>query len=151
MLKGSYILILEVPGQREMMVGKLGHICFAPGFYAYVGSALNGLEARLYRHLRKEKKLHWHIDYLLHDSASIAAIIVSPGLVKKECLLAQALGRRLLSIRGFGCSDCRCSSHLYFSGEKSSLIAHAAGAFRQAGISFQFWSEPDSGRAGRHL
>ena len=70
---GSYILILELKTVDTIAVGHLGAITFAPGIYAYVGSAMAGLEQRISRHLRKEKKLHWHIDYLL-QVASVAGI-----------------------------------------------------------------------------
>ena len=64
---GSYILLLDLDNNLEIPVGKLGNISFQKGHYVYVGSALNGLDARIKRHLRKHKKIHWHIDYLLKE------------------------------------------------------------------------------------
>jgi Uri superfamily endonuclease len=50
-------------------VGALGTLVFSPGRYIYVGSALNGIEPRVSRHLRTNGghlgSIHWHIDYLL--------------------------------------------------------------------------------------
>jgi len=68
------------------------------------------MKKRLERHLRKEKKLHWHIDYLLRES-EIEEIFLSE---REECEVAKAF---LLfdSIPGFGCSDCSCRSHLFYS------------------------------------
>jgi Uri superfamily endonuclease len=138
-MKGSYVLLLELSEKQEIVIGKLGSVVFAPGFYAYVGSAMNGLEPRLSRHLRRDKRLHWHIDYLL-EKASITTVILSEGAKRTECALAQALAQGLDPVPGFGCSDCRCSSHLYFSPERSRLIAEAVEAFYEAGLPFQVWS-----------
>jgi Uri superfamily endonuclease len=64
-MKGNYLLIMTLPKDTSVMVGKQGMLHFTKGCYAYVGSALNGLEQRIQRHLRTDKKTHWHIDYLL--------------------------------------------------------------------------------------
>ncbi len=111
--KGCYILLIELNEDAIVTVGKLGSIAFTKGSYAYVGSAMNGLEPRIRYHLRKNKSPHWHIDYLL-EKASIRVIILCQTEERLECTIAQALARKLPSIQGFGSSDCRCGSHLYF-------------------------------------
>jgi Uri superfamily endonuclease len=58
--------VLQVSEQCEITVGKLGTFPFAAGYYVYFGRMLNSLEGRFQRHLRPDKKLHWHIDYLSH-------------------------------------------------------------------------------------
>ena len=63
---GTYVLLIELATAATIQVGRLGMLAFAKGYYAYVGSALGGLEQRIDRHLRTEKKLFWHIDYLLN-------------------------------------------------------------------------------------
>jgi Uri superfamily endonuclease len=62
MLKGIYTLVIGLTASTTISVGKLGNISFPYGYYAYVGSVLNGLEARIARHLKEEKLFHWHID-----------------------------------------------------------------------------------------
>jgi Uri superfamily endonuclease len=119
-MKGSYILLMELSEGQKIWVGKLGSIFFSRGFYAYVGSAMNGLEARLARHLRREKKFHWHIDYLLKE-AEIRDIILYPSEVKAECFLSRAMAGKFRHISGFGSSDCHCASHLYFGDDLSRL------------------------------
>jgi len=99
-MKGSYVLLIELPESRVIQVGRLGLRTFPRGFYAYVGSALNRLGPRIARHLRVQKKCHWHIDYLLRE-ASIRQVVICET--------------------GFGSSDCRCSSHLYFAPEPQEL------------------------------
>lgn len=120
-MKGSYILILELPKAKTISVGKLGSIKFKKGSYAYIGSALNGLEARISRHLRKNKKVFWHIDYLL-EYASVKDIYYSPSQKKEECKFAQLLTAEFDGVKYFGSSDCRCNSHLFFSEKYSNLI-----------------------------
>ena len=66
---GAYILLTHLAQGEEIEVGRLGTFLFCRGEYAYVGSAMGGLDARVARHLRAEKKLHWHIDYLLERAS----------------------------------------------------------------------------------
>jgi Uri superfamily endonuclease len=97
-------------------VGKLGTFLFPAGRYIYTGSALSGLECRLARHRRHEKKRHWHIDYLL-EHACIEEITLLQTRERLECALnAEALARpgaRVIAAR-FGSSDCRCPAHLVY-------------------------------------
>ena len=110
--KGPYILIVDLTIEKTITIGRLGAITFGAGRYAYVGSAMAGLEQRISRHLRKEKKLHWHIDYLL-QAASIHSVLTFESRRTAECKLAQAFAKRFGCIHGFGCSDCKCKSHLF--------------------------------------
>ncbi|RLC94559.1 MAG: GIY-YIG nuclease family protein [Chloroflexi bacterium] len=119
-MKGSYVLLIELPESRVIQVGRLGLRTFPRGFYAYVGSALNRLGPRIARHLRVQKKCHWHIDYLLKE-ASIKQVVICETSDRVECRLAQTLAKELPSVVGFGSSDCRCSSHLYFAPEPQEL------------------------------
>ncbi len=136
-LKGSYILLLELPERRRIAIGHLGVLDFPRGSYAYVGSALRGLEARVRRHLRKTKKLHWHIDYLLRQ-ANISEVILLPGRQRLECSLAQALAQRFPSIPHFGSSDCRCQSHLFFGKEKKRLKTELTELIAREGLSARY-------------
>ena len=113
---GAYVLLLEIHKTTTIKVGRrLGPIKFQPGFYAYIGSALNGLAARLNRHLRRHKKLHWHVDYLL-EKAQLSELIWAQTSERLECRIANILEQQgLSSIPRFGSSDCRCLSHLFHS------------------------------------
>ena len=122
---GCYSLIITLRSRKKIRVGRLGVGIFPAGTYVYTGSAMNGLGARLRRHLRRNKKLHWHIDYLLASvQARIRKIIVYPPLPGQECRQNQkiaALPGAAIVIEGFGATDCRrgCTSHLvYFSRAK---------------------------------
>ena len=131
-MKGTYVLIIKLARSKDILVGKLGYIHFSKAFYAYVGSGMNGLEARLQHHLRKKKKPHWHIDYLLEE-AEIKDVVLCQVSERIECSLAQALANEFQSVPGFGSSDCKCKSHLYFSNSKGALKASVVKAMNKQG------------------
>lgn len=112
-MKGAYLLIVELPSDITLRVGKKEVVPFKKGSYGYVGSALNGLEQRIRRHLSSRKKLHWHIDYLLTD-ATITRVFIKESSKREECDLANAFEQAFDAIPGFGCSDCACRTHLFF-------------------------------------
>ena len=118
-MKGSYVLLIELEKDSTITIGKLGKIFFKKGFYAYVGSALNGLEQRIQRHKSSDKKMHWHIDYLL-KYAEIKDAFYRESNKKEECQIANKFGK-LETISGFGCSDCNCKSHLFYGSENDIL------------------------------
>ena len=108
--------------KQSINVGRLGLTVFDEGFYAYVGSAMNGIEGRVSRHLRETKKPHWHIDYLSNKATAVRVIICESDL-KMECGVAAALLRRLVCVSRFGCTDCGCRSHLFFHRDDDILSA----------------------------
>jgi Uri superfamily endonuclease len=114
LLKGIYILIIQISKTIRPKIGALGELTFPAGLYAYVGSAQNNLELRVKRHLGKEKRLFWHIDYLLNnEAAKIIDIYCRQGGKTEECHIASLLEKNGEPITCFGCSDCRCNSHLF--------------------------------------
>jgi sugar fermentation stimulation protein A len=127
--RGSYILIVEIPRRVRMDVGALGPLEFPQGFYAYCGSAMGGLGARINRHLRRKKKTQWHIDYLLKKGRTNRVLYALTN-ERLECQLADGLGYAFNNYPGFGSSDCHCPSHLFFSEELPALQEKAAAVFR---------------------
>ena len=109
---GTYILILNLKKTCKIKVGSLGTISFNPGIYAYVGSGIKSLDKRIERHLKKKKKLYWHIDYFL-KKATIKAIITIESEKKMECEIAHHLSKHFEVIEKFGSSDCHCKGHLF--------------------------------------
>ena len=134
-MKGTYIIIAELDEAQDIKVGRRHRFFFKKGFYGYIGSALGSLESRLERHL-KQGKPHWHIDYLLNH-ASIRMIVCAETSQKRECLVAQDLSRQIPSIKGFGSTDCKCSSHLFFCDDLESLRKRAESAFNK--LSLEPW------------
>ena len=113
-MKGIYVLIVKINKTISVNIGALGLLKFPEGLYAYVGSAQNNFEQRVKRHQSKEKRLFWHIDYLLNDeAANVIGVYYTQGEKAKECKIAGILRENAESIAGFGCSDCRCKSHLF--------------------------------------
>lgn len=112
--RGSYLLLLELGEAATIEVRGLGPVCFAPGFYVYVGSAMAGLGPRIARHRRRaRKRFHWHVDFL-RDRAALVDAIPIRAAERLECELAAA-ARALAgwAVPGFGASDCGCGGHLF--------------------------------------
>lgn len=116
MHKGIYCLVLKNTS-CALEVGSLGVISFRQGFHVYVGSALGpGGLARVTRHIRCARDgcehPHWHIDYLLDSEHFVLARVhCFPTNKRMECCLASILPGD--AVRGFGCGDCHCTSHLF--------------------------------------
>ncbi len=112
---GAYLLAIDLGRHLVLAISTLPGAVLAPRRYVYAGSAYGpgGLRARLARHFRPGKAIHWHVDRLVAAGRVVAAL-AEPGGV--ECaLLARVLGRAGcdLPVPGFGSSDCRrCAAHL---------------------------------------
>ena len=116
--KGTYCLCINVKKDQVIRVGALGELEFTSGNYIYVGSALNSLYPRLDRHLKHSRGehnvTHWHIDYLLKNpEVSIQVIYMYDNGAKLECIIAAKVAEHGEPKPKFGCSDCKCNSHLF--------------------------------------
>jgi len=114
-VSGLYQLVIRLKESQLIAVGRRGRFLFPAGYYVYTGSGRGGLESRIARHLRKRKKLRWHIDYLLQSCQIIE--VKRYGDDQEECELSRSVerlpGGRVV-VRGFGSSDCRCRTHLFY-------------------------------------
>ncbi len=115
---GSYALILEALAPTEISVGRLGPFTLPAGRYVYLGSAhgSGGLAARLARHARRDKRLHWHVDHLT-AALPLVHVYARTGSERLECAWTQRLLATTAArapIHGFGNGDCRsgCPAHL---------------------------------------
>ena len=115
-MRGVYCLIGKLASDVEIKVGSLGKIGFKEGYYAYVGSAMINLEKRVERHFKKEKRVKWHIDYLVMDPhfSPMTAIYRETESKKEEHELAGLIDGE--PVPYFGSSDCSCFSHLFYMG-----------------------------------
>jgi len=113
---GVYILVIDLPGKEKIKPGKLEETEFPEGLYLYVGRARKGLRARISRHLGRRKKSFWHVDYLLQTSR-VREIWYGKD-ADQECPVARQIQAQLPSSsvpsEGFGSSDCRCRTHLFY-------------------------------------
>jgi len=135
------VLMISVPSEKSIDVGRLGVRRFEDGHYAYTGSALGkgafSLEGRIHRHLRREKRMRWHIDFLLaNEDVAVVSVLIIPTEEKIECevnkYLCSVMNARV-AIPNFGSSDCRqgCGSHLlYFRGYEK-ISERIIGLFRE--------------------
>ncbi len=111
---GAYALLIVLPGPVEMSLRGRPTVVRA-GRYIYCGSANGpgGIRARVARHLRRDKNLHWHVDHLT-ITGTVEAVVAAPGA--SECDLmarAAALPHAEIAEPGFGSSDCpSCPAHL---------------------------------------
>lgn len=134
-MKGCYCLVIKVDADKKLKIGKRLKIDFKPGYYVYIGSAMNNLESRVKRHISKTKKLHWHVDYFLKHGKIIEVIY---NLDKKvECELALKLSEKNEYIQDFGCSDCNCESHLFYFKNRKEAIENVVDAYNSIACPFK--------------
>lgn len=113
-MKGVYLLLVQLTSDIDLKVGALGTRHLAEGYYVYVGSAQTNIEQRVSRHLKKEKRKFWHIDYLLDlTAAKIIKVLFKEADKTQECAVANKISELNETVVGFGCSDCNCKSHLF--------------------------------------
>ena len=111
---GAYILQVDIAESVLVTIAGRSPTELTAGRYLYCGSAKGpgGLRARLARHMRHGKSVHWHIDQLTERGIIIGSWIVPNG---RQCELVAMLGSLPMPIPGFGSSDCRrCRSHLLY-------------------------------------
>ncbi|NMB84767.1 MAG: GIY-YIG nuclease family protein [Methanothrix sp.] len=134
---GIYTLVLYMSRAQEMQIGSLGVLGFEPGYYSYTGSARGpgGLK-RVDRHIQvllgQKKTRRWHIDYLLPHTSLLQAFVTRTTL-NLECQIAARIGERLEPIRGFGCTDCCCISHLHYSDDLPGMLEAVGQAHHEHG------------------
>lgn len=134
----TYCLIIQLSQDSTIKVGKLGEMDFKKGYYVYVGSALNSIDSRVRRHLSKEKKLFWHIDYLLNSpNSDVKEVILERSPEKWECDVAMEISKKGTSTDKFGCSDCKCSSHLFYFEKKKAAENACLYSFKKLKLVFE--------------
>ncbi len=118
-MRGIYTLILELDRSLRIEVGSLGEILFREGYYAYTGSARGpGGFKRIKRHISvisgENSTRRWHIDYIL-PYLDLRDVITTTTERDLECAVAGMIGAKCIPVPNFGCTDCRCLSHLHYS------------------------------------
>jgi Uri superfamily endonuclease len=141
-MKGIYCLIIDFKEKSSIIIGKKGEMEFNKGCYVYVGSALNSLEARIRRHLSHEKKLHWHVDYLLQsEKGCIVDVCFAITTENLECALSKNITEFAEGVKDFGSSDCKCPSHLFFFEDINDARRSCQLAFHDMGLEVKNLSE----------
>ena len=112
---GAYALVIRLETVFDRRIGALGDIALTPGSYVYLGSAKGpgGMAGRVRRHLKPEKRMHWHIDYPT-AVGTVTDIALWPD--GDECALVDLVSAGpgiTVPVPGFGSTDCRhCPAHL---------------------------------------
>jgi Uri superfamily endonuclease len=119
-MKGTYTIIVRCKDPSYSTFGKLGRARLRRGYYLYTGSALGrgaaSLERRIERHMRVQKKLRWHVDYLTSRpdcNVTGAVYVISDG--RLECKVNSSLSKELNVspvLLKIGATDCKCDGHL---------------------------------------
>ena len=113
--QGVYALIIELHQKFRFSLRARGTQELRKGRYFYGGSARGpgGLRARIGRHLRANKRIHWHVDVLTNTGRIVCVWSSTDG---EECELIRrvlSLAGSTVPIRGLGSSDCNtCPAHL---------------------------------------
>jgi len=149
---GCYVLILRVSRGKYFSIGRLGRVFIDRGLYFYVGSGFGsgGVWARVKRHLRRSKRVFWHIDYLTIDrdvSIDVVAIIPVDRGFDCESYIAGLLSSLYpVAVRGFGCSDKKGSvSHLFrcVAGSIRQCVDGLESVLRKAGLTVEIYYTTD--------
>jgi Uri superfamily endonuclease len=146
---GTYALILECAVRAELRIGRRLRMETEPGYYVYVGSAFGpgGVRARVFRHFKKEKAKRWHIDFL-RESVTFREVWYSHAPEHLEHVWARIFHDMagVLPVERFGCTDCKCRSHLFRTPEHPDLDVfsrRAGGKIEVCGATGEGFTEPE--------
>lgn len=122
-MPNTYLLLIKNSKDTKIEVGSIGELKFDEGWFCYVGSSRTSSFSRLTRHSKvstgQNSTNHWHIDYLNgHRRTNIKKAYISTK--KQECEVAKEMDK-FVGINNFGCSDCKCDSHLFYSDDEEEL------------------------------
>ena len=112
-----YAIHLKISEKKLVQIGSLGTFEFPIGTYIYVGSAKKNIKARITRHIKKEKPLRWHFDYIRPHGEIVKVETFDDSL--DECNRCKQIKEKYQAhelIKGFGSSDCNCKAHLLYKG-----------------------------------
>ena len=146
---GVYVLLVCVPSALAVRVGSLGVLELPEGHYAYVGSAMGGIRRRCRRYLLPPGRMRWHVDFLL-SRACLQEVHWLLTHRRLECAVAESLSRLLEPVaRGFGTSDCRCPTHLFYGRALGHVRSAVVAALRATAWSpFDPACDPGIGQGG---
>ncbi|WP_440998227.1 GIY-YIG nuclease family protein [Arhodomonas sp. SL1] len=135
---GTYLLILRAQCEEPVRIGRWGVLSLRPGYYLYCGSAFGpgGVRARVARHARQGKAAHWHVDHLRARTVFFAAWYShAPERLEHRWANTLAAMHGPEAVDGFGCSDCHCRAHLFFSAAAPSREVFE----RATGVTVHVW------------
>ena len=120
---GLYFLLVRLKRPIDLTIRKKEYRLPA-GYYIYTGSAQRNLCQRLRRHCSRDKKMHWHIDYLL-EYATVSAIRIMTEAPRDDEQRYAGYWAELadgIPIPKFGASDSPAGSHLAWFKTRQTII-----------------------------
>jgi len=114
-VSGAYILQIPVLRTITAEIKSLENPEILAGTYLYCGSANGpgGIRARVIRHLKRDKKAHWHVDRLTIPCGVEAFSVFEAGSECDLVIRLQKLDFVSVPYVKFGSSDCpTCPAHL---------------------------------------
>ena len=120
-LTGRYILVFKIERPLVLQISTLNYgksFSLDPEYYGYIGSAMGpgGIFSRVSRHIKRDKKIKWHIDYITsHEEVMFLFVYWVNSKNLSECDIVRVLHKHGLGkaiVRGFGATDSPCYSHL---------------------------------------
>jgi len=133
-VKGVYALVIDISREVRIEIGSLGKHLLRKGCYVYVGSAKGpgGLRGRISRHLRKNRRKRWHVDYVLEIGEVKLIAYVASDI--SECSVVKKLLKIGLTapIKGLGSSDCKqgCPAHMLYTNDPSAVMRYLRAMFK---------------------
>ncbi len=115
---GYYALLIKIQKKTIIDHPKFNKKTLDPGYYIYVGSARGpgGIAARIKRHVKKNKKKKWHIDYLT-SKQDVKTILIGYKCTTKpegEEKMSHTLEKIASpALEKFGSTDKKDETHLY--------------------------------------
>lgn len=134
---GTYIIVMRATQGAAVQIGSWRCIELRRGWYIYVGSAFGpgGIGARVRRHFREDKVKRWHIDYITTlAKPQCAWFCIEAQRLEHSWATVCQQSDAFTAIKGFGCSDCTCGSHLFGVDEEPSLGQFIAKSGSEIGI-----------------
>lgn len=120
---GTYIIVFKVNDYINLIINKKEFI-INKGYIIYIGSAGNGLNNRLKRHLIKYKKLKWHIDYItINKQVEPSLIFYKEGQygINIEDKLSNLFYLKFKKLDNLGATDSKMP-HMYYSNNINEIL-----------------------------
>lgn len=76
---------------------------------------------------------------LSFEKAEITDVVYNVSKRKIECDLSQYISTKAEGIKDFGCSDCECESHLYYSENKKEAIGCVESAYDSIDMKYKHY------------
>lgn len=74
-------------------------------------------------------------------NTTVEDVIFGESEKRKECDIAKKLSNEFPSVKNFGCSDCKCDSHLFYHEKVSKLKQETIQIFKKINLEPEMWKD----------